>query len=84
MLNEEFTLALEANVSGETKGRDTFQGERAADTGITSVYLGPLLTATWRENLSVEAGVDIPVSIDNTALQAVPDYRIHAAFTWHF
>lgn len=84
ILNDDFTLTLQANVSGETKGRDTFQGAKAEDTGITTVYLGPQLMATWRETLSVEIGADIPVLINNTALQAVPDYRIRAALTWHF
>jgi hypothetical protein len=83
-MNDDFTVSLQANLSGESKQRDTFQGEKADDTGITSVYIGPQLTATWGEKLSAELGVDIPVSIDNTALQAVPDYRIRAAFTWHF
>ena len=84
ILNDDFTLTLQANVSGETKGRDTFQGASADDTSITTVYLGPQFTATWRENLSVEIGVDIPVLRNNTALQVVPDYRIRAALTWHF
>lgn len=84
VLKEKCSLSLQAKVSGETKGKDTFQGEKAEDTGITSVYLGPEITATWREKLNVEIGVDLPVSIDNTALQAVPDYRIHAALTWSF
>jgi hypothetical protein len=84
VLSEEFTLALQANVSGETKARDTFRGAKADDTGVTSVYVGPELSATWREKLSAELGVDVPVSISNTAFQIVPDYRIHAAMTWHF
>jgi hypothetical protein len=83
-LSEEFTLSLQANVSGETKGRDTFQGELAEDTGVTAVYLGPEFTFTWQDKLSAELGADLPVSIDNTALQVVPSYRIHAAFTWRF
>jgi len=78
------TFALHAIVSGETKGRDTFQGAKAEDTGITSVFVGPLVSFTWSDKLSAEAGVDIPVSLRNTALQAVPDYRVRAGFTWHF
>jgi hypothetical protein len=84
VLRENFTLALQANISGEAKGRDSFRGESAKDTGVTSVYIGPELSATWQERLSAEFGVDLPVSIENTALQAVPDYRVHAAVTWHF
>ena len=83
-LNENYTVALQLNVSGETKGRDTFQGAKADDTGITSLFLGPQLSVTWGERLSVELGADLPVSIDNTALQSVPDYRVRAAVNWRF
>jgi hypothetical protein len=83
-LTESYTVALQLNVSGETKGRDTFQGAKAPDTGITSVFLGPQLSVTWGERLSAELGADLPVSIDNTALQSVPDYRVRAAVNWRF
>lgn len=79
-----YTVALQAAISGEQKGTDTFRGQSAADTGITSVYLGPKITATWRDRLSADIGVDIPVSIQNTALQAVPDFRVRAGLTWRF
>lgn len=84
LLKEQYTLALQLNVSGERKDRDTFRGATAADTGVTAVYLGPQINFTWSDKLSAELGVDVPVSIDNTALQAAPDYRIRAGVTWHF
>jgi hypothetical protein len=34
--------------------------------------------------LSAEVSADLPVSIANTALQTVPDYRIRAAMTVRF
>ena len=83
-LGHKYTLALQAVVSGEYKGTDTFQGASADDTGVTAVYLGPYLNFTWSGKLSAEAGADLPVSIDNTALQTVPDYRIRAAVNWRF
>ena len=83
-LKDDYTISLQANCTGETKGKDTFAGEKAEDTGITTVYLGPELIATWKDKLSAEVGFDFPVSIDNTALQLVPDYRVRAALTWHF
>ena len=84
ILNEKHSLALQLVVSGEDKGMDTFQGASAADTAMTSVYLGPQLTYTWSEKLSAQVGVDLPVLLDNSALQAVPDYRIRAAVSWRF
>ncbi len=84
VLKDQYTLALQLNVTGEHKDRDTFQGEKAADTGVTAVYLGPQITLTWSDELCAERGLDLPVSIENTALQAVPDYRVRAGLTWHF
>lgn len=84
ILKEHFTLSLQANCTGEHKCQDTFLGQEAEDTGITSVFLGPELIATWGSHLSAEFGVDVPVSIHATALQIVPDWRLRGALTWHF
>jgi hypothetical protein len=83
-LNHNYTLGLQAVVSGETKGKDTFQGEKAEDTGVTAVYLGPQITFTWQDKFSAQIGADLPVTIRNTSLQTVPDYRVRAGLTWHF
>jgi len=84
VLENEWTLAVQLNVSGEYKPRDTFEGATADDTGVTAVYLGPELSVSWTEKLSAEIGADFPVSIKNTALQAVVDYRLRAGVTWRF
>jgi len=78
------TATLQFNVSGESKGTDTFQGAAAEDTGITAVYLGPEVSVTWRDRLNADVGIDLPVVQNNTAVQIVPDYRIRAAMTWRF
>jgi hypothetical protein len=84
LLNDKYTLALQLNVSGEAKGRDVFLGAKENDTGLKAVYLGPQISASWHENVSADLGVDIPVSLANTGLQSVPDYRLRASFTWRF
>ncbi|HEY0368093.1 MAG TPA: hypothetical protein VGC85_00720 [Chthoniobacterales bacterium] len=76
-------VGVQVAVSGEHKDVDRFRGQPAEDTGITSVFLGPRLLASLGRT-SAELGIDVPVSIDNTALQAVPDYRVRAAFSYHF
>lgn len=83
-LSHHYTLGLQAVVAGENKGRDTFQGEPAEDTGVTAIYLGPQFTFTWKDKLSAQVAVDLPMTIQNTALQTVPDYRVRAGVTWHF
>ncbi len=84
VLNEDWTASLQFLVSGEDKDLDEFRGENAEDTGITSVFLGPQFNVTWSDKLSAEVGLDIPVLLDNTALQIVPDYRVRVAITYRF
>jgi hypothetical protein len=77
------TVGAQFVVSGEHKGLDSFRGQPAEDTGITSVFVGPRLTAAFGR-VSAEIAIDLPVSIDNTALQAVPDYRIRGGIAFQF
>jgi hypothetical protein len=81
--NPETILGLQFVVSGEHKDVDRFRGKAAEDTGITSVFLGPRVVAS-RGRWSAEVDVDLPVLIDNTALQVVPDYRIRGGISFHF
>ncbi len=84
VLRDDLTFSLQAAASGETKGRDTFRGAVTQDTGITAVYLGPQLVLTWKDKLSAQLAVDLPLMEQNTAFQIVPDYRVRAVVTWHF
>jgi hypothetical protein len=83
-LEDNYTVALQAAVSGESKGQDTENGVPTDDTALTIVYLGPQISFTWSDKLSAHIGADLPVSIASTGGQLVPDYRIHAALTWRF
>lgn len=76
-------VGLQCVVSGEHKDVDRFRGRAAEDTGITSVFVGPRVVAS-RGRFSAEVAVDLRVKIDNTALQAVPDYRLRGAISFHF
>lgn len=83
-LADDYSVALSFTASGETKGKDTFAAVPDADSAETLVYVGPEINWTWTDQLSAHVGVDLPVSIANSGLQVVPDYRIHAAVTWNF
>jgi hypothetical protein len=83
-LNDNGTLGFNLALTGENKGKDKLAGEVMEDTGMTSVFLGPELAYTWKENLSAEFGTEFPIISHNTALQLVPDYRLRAALTWRF
>jgi hypothetical protein len=77
------SLALQCVVSGETKSTDTFLGKSATDTGITSLYVGPRVVASFGA-VQGEVGVDFPAIMNTTAFQATPDYRIRAGLSIHF
>lgn len=76
-------VGVQVPVSGEYKDVDRFRGKAAEDTGITSVFIGPRLIASVGK-LSGEVAAEFPVSIDNTALQVVPDYRLRASIAIRF
>jgi hypothetical protein len=81
--NRQTIVGLQFACSGEHKDTDRFRGEVAVDTGITSVFLGPRIVIS-HEKFSAELAAEFPVSIDNTALQAVPDYRLRASVAIRF
>ena len=84
LYKEDLTFALQFNISGEWKEKDEFRGEKAEDTAITALYLGPLLSISWKSRISAEIGAAFPVVLENSAIQAVPDYRILAGLVWRF
>jgi hypothetical protein len=83
-LEKKWTLSLQAMVSGEHKGKDTFNGVPDGDSAETIVYLGPQISFTWGSKLSAQIGADLPLSIYNSGVQLVPDYRVRGAVTWRF
>ena len=81
--NAHTIVGLQFVVSGEHKDVDRFRGKKAEDTGITTVAVGPRVVASLGK-VSAELGADLPVLIDNTALQVVPDYRIRGGIAFAF
>jgi hypothetical protein len=83
-LEHQYTLSLQLAVSGESKRQDTVDGVATDDTAATIVSLGPQINFTWKSKLSVQLGADLPVSIESTGQQVLPDYRVRAALAWRF
>jgi hypothetical protein len=81
--NQGAIVGLQFVVSGEEKDVDRFRGKEAEDTGINSVFVGPRVLISLGK-ISGEIAADLPVAIDNTALQVVPDYRIHGGVAIRF
>jgi hypothetical protein len=80
----DYTFGVRAVLSGESKGKDTLDGDDLDDTAITSMFVGPGITFTWGDSLSADVTGELPVLLNNSALQIVPDYRIRGGITWRF
>ena len=80
---EEISTGIQALISGETKAEDTANGERSTDTALTAWYIGAVVTLT-SENMTGDIGVDLPIAIDNSGVQAVPTWRarVSMAYFW--
>ena len=63
---------------------DVFEGNKAEDTGINSLFLGPEVIFTVGTSFFGLLAFDLPLLLDNTSFQAVPDYRIRFALTYLF
>jgi hypothetical protein len=81
--NPHTIVGLQALISGEYKDVDRFRGKPAEDTGITSVFTGPRVVVSLGK-VSAEIAAEFPLTIDNTALQVVPDYRLSGAIAIRF
>ena len=81
--NPRTIVGLQGVISGEYKDVDRFRGKVAADTGTTSVFVGPRVLISLGK-VSAELAAELPVTIDNTALQVVPDYRLSGAIAIRF
>jgi hypothetical protein len=84
LLQDSFTLLLQANAGYETRARDTLLGRKSDRTGLTAWYMGPQLAFTWGEHFAANAGIDIPLRIANNGFQNVPDYRVHGGLSVRF
>jgi hypothetical protein len=84
LLDKWYTLSLQANAVYDTMARDELLGEVSDRTGSTAWYFGPLVNFTWGDHFSANAGIDIPLRIENNGFQSVPDYRVHGGLSWRF
>jgi hypothetical protein len=75
-LGHDETVALQAELTGESKGKDHQAGERLDDTAITALYLGPRVLASFRDSFHGDVGVEWPLVQNVTSVQIVPDWRL--------
>ncbi len=83
-LQKSFTFAVQVLATYDRMEPDELSGERRPNTGMMAIYLGPQINLGIGAKVSLNAGLDIPVEIENRGLQNVPDYRFHGGVTIRF
>jgi hypothetical protein len=84
LLDDRYSIGLQAVVGGETKGKDEHENEPVGDTGLTTVYMGPRLLGTWGSSLYADVAGELPLVQHNTGLQMLPDFRVRGGISWRF
>jgi hypothetical protein len=84
LLTHQYTVGIQAELTGESKGNDTLNGMRQTDTAITALYMGPNVLFTWGTSLGANLAVDLPLVQNNSSLQIVPNFRLRGGATWRF
>jgi hypothetical protein len=86
LLDNAYTLSLQAVTSGKHQGTDTLEGRSTAEGGesapTTWVFVGPAMSFTWGTSLAAEIAGDLPVIRPDEGL--IPEYRIRGGLTWRF
>ena len=83
ILDNNFSCALRAVLSGEHKEKDHLRGQKVEGSKVSNLYAGPELLFTFFGNLTSELGVDIALNGKDDE-SAVPDYRIRGSFAYRF
>ena len=52
--------------------------------GWSQWLVGPEVTWRWKSSFQAQAGIDLPVMIENNGFQIVQDYRFTARLIWRF
>jgi hypothetical protein len=78
------TLGLHLNVSGELNERDHHRGVLVEDSGMREITAGPDLTFSWRNRVTGEIGVELPVWRDSPGTHLATNLRGHAGVSVRF
>ena len=52
--------------------------------GWSQWLVGQEVTWRWKTSFQAQAGIDLPVMIENNGFQIVLDYRFNARLIWRF
>ena len=81
---DDLTIAVRGVVSGEEKGKDTFEGQAVEGSSVSNVYMGPEILLTIQSAISLEIALDIPLYADDSEATITPDYRLRSGVSYRY
>ncbi len=90
---DDCSLSFQIMASGDWKDKDrsgTIEGHPLGgkfdvpSTDETSVFLGPQINFTWRDDVTAQFGADVPVAIYTSGVQEIPTFRLYASVMLRF
>ena len=79
-----WSLSAQFTATFEWRGRDVLLDRTATHMGWSQWLVGPEVTWRWKTSFQAQAGIDLPVMIENNGFQIVLDYRFNARLIWRF
>lgn len=73
---ETSSVTAKINLSGLHKGKDRMAGERDNSTSLLAWFIGPELSLNLQRRFEAFLAYDVPLEMENSGLQLLPNYRI--------
>ncbi len=83
ILDEDYSVSLNALLSGENKGADVRQGDRVDLSSFSNLFFGPSLAVTFQSNLGLEAAYQVRTTSKDNGIIA-PEDRLRLAVSYRF
>lgn len=84
LVEEKYSLATRAVLSGEHKGKDKLNNERLSRSQIGNIYVGPEVILSWKNYLLFDLGADFLISDTGKDSLITPDFRVRSGVSYRF
>jgi len=84
IVEESYSVATRAVLSGEHKGKDKLNNESLSRSQIGNIYAGPEVILSWKNYLLFDLGGDFLISDTGKDALISPDFRIRSGVSYRF
>jgi hypothetical protein len=84
LVNDNWTMSLQANATYDSMGRDELIGRPTNRTGSTQWFLGPAIYFSFGNHVTASAGADVPLHVTNNGFQSLASFQLRGSLTLRF